>query len=133
MEDQEFADVQISGWWGVATVLFVIAGGTMIIAKMIGPEAVDLLINSSLIAIFMSGGILLGLLVIQALGASQLWELGAEETSAPVAETPQETHSSTLAEFADELESSPNSIDESDDIDPFLEIMKQNRGSKFAA
>ena len=133
MEDQEFVDVQISGWWGVATVLFVVAGGAMIIAKMIGLEAIDMLINTSLIAIFMCGGILLGLLTIQALGASQLWGLGTEEAASPSVEAAHKKHSTSLAEFENDLEPSNETFDTDDDIDPFYEIMKQNRSSNFAA
>lgn len=129
MENPELTDVEISGWWAFATIALVIAGGAMIVARTIGPEAVDMLIKCSLITVFMLGGVLVGLLATQAIGASQLWGLGIEETAVQHGQL----------DFAEERkavanrESVSEALEDDEEIDPFYEIMKQNRSRKSAA
>lgn len=129
MEDSELSDIEISGWWAFATIALVIAGGATLVARMIGPDAIEMLIKGSLITIFMVGGILVGLLGTQAIGASQLWGLGIAETESAQRDKLGSPHgnSASTTEFVDE------SFADDEDIDPFYEIMRQNRSGRSAA
>lgn len=118
-------ELQLSGWWSVATIAFLTIGVAVVIARLIGPTALDNLILFTLMGIFLVGGVLLGLLLTQAIGASQRWNLlRVTEEEAPLSTV---HHREPVAAPSESDTLSGNAVD------PFYEILKQNRGANRAA
>lgn len=124
MTEQDSLNVKTSGWWGVGTFALMIGGGSILVTRSLGPSAVQFLMHAALMLIFLAGGILQGLLSIQALGASQRWGMSEEAASAGNEHAPRKSNG-------------PLSIEETsqkrEEFDPFYEILKQNRAPKRAA
>lgn len=122
--------IDVSSWWGMATISLVVCGGTVLIAQSLGPGVVQTLIYSSLIAVFAAGGVMIGYLAMQALGAGQRWDLGnvedAEEQRSP---SPNSSSSSFVLRGLEE----PVTDETNTAPDPFTEILKRNSIDRRAA
>ncbi len=127
---QDDIELELSGWWAMGAFGVFVAGGAFLIARAQGPDAVVTLMQVSLMIVFFVGGILLGLLCMQALGASQRWNLSEEFDSAnetvPLKPTVAQTSKIQTA-------GSTSAVEADDEIDPFLEILKRNHPGKRAA
>ena len=132
MEDRDTVELELSVWWGVAALALIVGGGAIFAAQNLGPQAVETLLLSTLMLVFLVGGVLLGALIIQALGSCQRWGLANDEIELPVnhpSQQPGDLRVSVNLTEGDSL----CSFEEEDDIDPFLEILKRNRSTKKAA
>jgi hypothetical protein len=130
MENRDTVEMGLSIWWGAAILALMVCGGAVLIARNIGPQAIETLLYTSLMLVFLAGGVLLGALATQALGSSQRWGLADGET--PFLEdtlNQKALHSGSV----NTDESGPASLLGDDEIDPFYEILKRNRSAKKAA
>lgn len=130
MEDHDAIEMELSIWWGVATLVLMVGGGAVLIARNIGPQAMETLLFTSLMLVFLVGGVLLGALATQALGSSHRWGLAeGESTLLEDSRNQRGLHSGS----ANTHDSGPASLLDDDEIDPFYEILKRNRSAKKAA
>ncbi len=130
MTDHETIEMELSLWWGVATLVLMVGGGAILIARNIGPQAIETLLYTSLMLVFLAGGVLLGALATQALGSSQRWGLSDEET--PLLANPRKQ--ATLLSLNENSAKGDSTLSfEKSEVDPFYEILKRNRSSKKAA
>jgi len=130
MEDRDTIEMELSLWWGVATLVLVIGGGAVLIARNIGPQVMETLLFTSLMLVFLVGGVLLGALATQALGSGLRWGLSEDEsTHLPNSENP----ATLLSANTSSTEGEPISSLDDEEIDPFYEILKRNRSAKKAA
>ena len=131
MQDHDTMELELSVWWGVAVLALMVGGGAIFVARNLGPQAVETLLATTLMLVFLVGGVLLGALSIHALGSSQRWGLANDETDLPVNQSSNQP--GHLRVNANSTEGKSISALEDDDIDPFLEILKRNRSAKKAA
>ncbi|QDT32430.1 hypothetical protein [Thalassoglobus polymorphus] len=132
---QDDIELELSGWWALGAFGVFVAGGAFLIARAQGPEAVATLMQASLMLVFFVGGILLGLLCMQALGASQRWDLSEEFDSEneTVSLQPTVTQTSQKRTARSRTAGSKTAAENDDEIDPFLEILKRNHPTQRAA
>lgn len=130
MEENDSIDVELSIWWGVATLVLIVGGSAVLVAQNLGPEAVKTLLYTSLMLVFLVGGVLLGALATQALGSGQRWGFADDQPSAFLDTPSQEKTRLTSLDSGGSETISPQ---EEDGIDPFYEILKRNRAAKKAA
>lgn len=133
MSVDESNDVELSGWWGVAAIALFVCGAAFLAARNIGPEAVQQLMQGSLILIFLTGGMLLGLLFAQACGAGMRWGMSDSSITETFATESKKQSAIPISEFASEIEQEVAAEETEEDVDPFYEILKQNRSPRSAA
>lgn len=135
MSQQEESDVERSAWWGIATIGLIGFGAIGLSAQMLSPSVMEVLIWSLLIPIFVAGGILLGLLAMQAFGSSQTWGLTEEFDRSPSQTKTITAQTRQVNVVATRLPGQPAQAEEhlEEEVDPFYEILKRHHSSGKAA
>ncbi len=129
-DHQNDIELELSAWWGAGAFGLFAIGGAFLIARTQGSEAVLTLMQASLMLIFLVGGILLGLLCTQALGASQRWQLSEEFENDQKTENPK----TARLQVSSQRKSIPShATGDDEEIDPFYEILKRNHSDKKVA
>lgn len=123
MRPDDITELEVSGWWGVAAIVLMAGGGAMLVANRLGTQASDLLMYYSLIGLFLAGGILLGLLSLQAAGASQHWDLGHSEDA---------NQEAAAAKSAGSSATLPINSSAEHETDPVLEILHRHQSQRAA-